>query len=234
DGTGPRATTTGAPRTLEAPGTSFGHWARELRAGAGRHEDERAHWEATLAGAEPPLGTRPLDPATDTAAGCRTLRTVLAPELAGPLLGEVPAAFHATPEDVLLAALALAVVAEREATDGDDTDSLLIDLESHGRHEELVEGAELSRTVGWFTTQYPVRVAPGGTGTAAAVKRVKEQLRAVPRQGTGYGLLYAQAPSGAQVAFNYLGRFDGAAPGGDPVAGSWTPAPESDAVTAPT
>ncbi|WEV24180.1 amino acid adenylation domain-containing protein [Streptomyces sp. 71268] len=231
DGTGPHATATGAGRTLEAPGTSFGHWARELRAGADRHEDERAHWEATLTGAEPPLGARLLDPATDTAAGCRTLRTVLPSDLAGPLLGEVPAAFHATPEDVLLAALALAVTAERG--DG-EADSLLIDLESHGRHEELVEGAELSRTVGWFTTQYPVRVVPGGAGATTAVKRVKEQLRAVPRQGTGYGLLYAQAPSGAQVAFNYLGRFDGAAPGGDPVAGSWTPAPESDAVTAPT
>ncbi|MFF5718383.1 amino acid adenylation domain-containing protein [Streptomyces buecherae] len=235
DGTGPHATATGGARTLEAPGTSFGHWARELRAGADRHEDERAHWEAILTGAEPPLGTRPLDPTTDTAAGCRTLRTVLPPELAGPLLGEVPAAFHATPEDVLLTALALAVTAERGDGEGDHqaAGSLLIDLESHGRHEELVEGAELSRTVGWFTTQYPVRVAPGGVGTATAVKRVKEQLRAVPRQGTGYGLLYAQAPSGAQVAFNYLGRFDGAAPGGDPVAGSWTPAPESDAVAAP-
>ncbi|MFE6775878.1 amino acid adenylation domain-containing protein [Streptomyces sp. NPDC057702] len=231
----PPGTPAGAAPRLAAPGTSFGHWARQLRAGADRHEDERAHWAATLAGIEPTLGQRPLDPATDTAAGRRTLRTVLPPELAGPLLTDVPAAFHANPEDVLLAALTLAVTAERATAPGAaDDGSLVVDLESHGRHEELVPGAELSRTVGWFTTQYPVRLTPGHAGTAAAVKRVKEQLRAVPRQGTGYGLLYDQAPSGAQVAFNYLGRFDGATPTtGDPVAGNWTPAPESDAVAAP-
>ncbi|MFT2020026.1 amino acid adenylation domain-containing protein, partial [Streptomyces sp. 796.1] len=232
-----RGSAAAAGRRLPPPGTSFGHWARELWAGAARHEDEREHWERTLAGDELPLGERPLDPDADRAADGRTVRTVIEPALAGPLLGEVPAAFHANPEDVLLAALALAVTAERAPGAGRDgasgAGSVLLDLESHGRHEDLVPGADLSRTVGWFTTQYPVRIAPGTAGAAAAVKRVKEQLRAVPRQGTGYGLLYAQAPSGAQIAFNYLGRFDGAS-SDDPVAGSWTPAPESDAITDPT
>ncbi|MER0244203.1 amino acid adenylation domain-containing protein, partial [Streptomyces sp. HSW2009] len=237
---GDRGAGAAAGRRLAPPGTSFGHWARELWAGAARHEDEREHWAQTLAGDEPPLGERPLDPVADLAAETRTVRTVIGPDLAGPLLGEVPAAFHASPEDVLLAALALAVTAERAPGRGpggpagaSGAGSVLLDLESHGRHEDLVPGAELSRTVGWFTTQYPVRITPGAAGAAAAVKRVKEQLRAVPRQGTGYGLLYAQAPSGAQIAFNYLGRFDGAN-SEDPVAGSWTPAPESDAITNPT
>ncbi|MYV70422.1 hypothetical protein GT043_31675, partial [Streptomyces sp. SID2131] len=87
-------------------------------------------------------------------------------------------------------------------------------------------GADLSRTVGWFTSLYPVRLDPatadladafaGGPAAGAALKQVKEQLRAVPDKGMGYGLTRHLDPATAagfaglpapQVAFNYLGRF---------------------------
>jgi non-ribosomal peptide synthase protein (TIGR01720 family) len=106
---------------------------------------------------------------------------------------------------------------------GDPAGPVLVDVESHGRHSDDLD---LSRTVGWFTSVHPVRldlgdipageVAAGGEAAGAAVKRVKQQLRAVPGDGLGYGLLRYLNPDtcGAlaalpapQIGFNYLGRF---------------------------
>ncbi|NUS94043.1 MAG: AMP-binding protein, partial [Nocardia sp.] len=104
-------------------------------------------------------------------------------------------------------------------------DPLLVRLEGHGREEEIAPGADLSRTVGWFTALFPVRFEPagidieaalaGGPELGAALKLVKEQLLAVPDKGVGYGLLRYMNPETAadlprempgQVNFNYLGR----------------------------
>ncbi|MGV9856729.1 amino acid adenylation domain-containing protein, partial [Streptomyces sp. NPDC003442] len=109
---------------------------------------------------------------------------------------------------------------------GVDEPSALIRLEGHGREESVVPGADLSRTVGWFTSVFPVRLDltgvdldeafAGGPGAAAAVKAVKEQLRALPDKGMGYGLLRYLNPETAevlqrystgQIGFNYLGRY---------------------------
>ncbi|MFD1047001.1 condensation domain-containing protein [Kibdelosporangium lantanae] len=123
-------------------------------------------------------------------------------------LGRVPTAFHAQINDVLLTALALAVTEWRPRPDG-----VLIGLEGHGR-EEVVK-ADLSRTVGWFTTSHPVRLDPGATDPGTALKQVKEQLRAIPDNGIGYGLLRHLNPQTSpvlaryaepQIGFNYLGR----------------------------
>ena len=103
---------------------------------------------------------------------------------------------------------------------------MLVALEGHGREEDVVPGADLSRTVGWFTSIFPVRLDPGpvdvadalagGPAAGSALKRVKEQLRAVPDRGLGYGLLRHLNPETAaelaalpapQISFNYLGRF---------------------------
>ena len=101
-----------------------------------------------------------------------------------------------------------------------------IDVEGHGRHEELAADVDLSRTVGWFTTKYPVALAVGGLGWAqvlagdaalgAVIKDAKEQLRALP-DGLTYGLLrYLNADvdlagSDPPIGFNYLGRLGGPA-----------------------
>lgn len=137
----------------------------------------------------------------------------------------MPAAFHSGVDDVLLTALALAVAQWRGTASG-----LLVDVESHGRHEELVPGADLTTTVGWFTDIHPVRLDLAGVdiggalaaGPAAgqALKTVKEQLRAVPGDGSGYGLLrylnprtaeVLKALPAAQIGYNNLGRTRGSA-----------------------
>ncbi|HKR49076.1 MAG TPA: amino acid adenylation domain-containing protein, partial [Pseudonocardiaceae bacterium] len=97
---------------------------------------------------------------------------------------------------------------------------VVLDLEGHGR-EELFEGVDLSRTVGWFTTIFPVAVElPDQRDWGVTLKSVKEQLRAVPRRGLGYGALrYLTETTGVdsaaapQISFNYLGQFDWPATG---------------------
>jgi non-ribosomal peptide synthase protein (TIGR01720 family) len=96
---------------------------------------------------------------------------------------------------------------------------LLVDLEGHGR-EELGEEVDVSRTVGWFTTMYPVRLEiKAGSSSGAALKGIKEQLRGIPQRGIGYGLLryvrgakeereQLREAARRQVSFNYLGQFD--------------------------
>ena len=138
------------------------------------------------------------------------------------LLGEVPAAFHAGIHDILLIAFGLAWA---EFLDNGGA-PIGIDVEGHGRHEELAPEVDLSRTVGWFTTKYPVSLAVGGlswsqvvageAALGAVVKDAKEQLRALPDPLT-YGVLrYLNtdvdlAGSDPAIGFNYLGRLGGAA-----------------------
>ncbi|MEU2080245.1 condensation domain-containing protein, partial [Streptomyces sp. NPDC013489] len=91
---------------------------------------------------------------------------------------------------------------------------MLVDLEGHGR-EEVAAGLDVTRTVGWFTTVYPVCLEPGHGDVGSSVKQIKEQLREIPDKGIGYGLLrYAHPDTAAelerpspQIGFNYLGRF---------------------------
>jgi non-ribosomal peptide synthase protein (TIGR01720 family) len=92
-----------------------------------------------------------------------------------------------------------------------------VDVEGHGR-EEVVEGEDVSRTVGWFTSIYPVVMEGGEEGEGEKVKRVKEKVRRVPRKGIGYGVLRYKGREdereklregvGAEISFLYLGKFD--------------------------
>jgi amino acid adenylation domain-containing protein/non-ribosomal peptide synthase protein (TIGR01720 family) len=129
------------------------------------------------------------------------------------LLHEVPIAYHTEINDVLLTALAQAM----QLWTG--TKALLLDLEGHGR-EELFNAVDLSRTVGWFTTVFPVLLDLSmAKGSREALIAIKEQLRQVPQHGIGYGLLrylcddpavvaaLRELPS-APVSFNYLGQLD--------------------------
>jgi len=160
-----------------------------------------------------------------------------------PLLSRVPAAFGATVNDVLLTALALAVADWRRRMDVPSPgNSVLVDLEGHGRQEELAGNADLSRTVGWFTSVVPVRLDPGAVDLAdalaggpaldEALARIREHLTALPSAGVGHGLLRHLNPvtgpelarhGEPQIQFNYLGRF------GLPEATDWSWAAESEA-----
>ncbi len=167
---------------------------------------------------------------------CATLSQIaltLPPKVTAPLLNRVAGAFHARINDVLLTGLVLSILKWRENS-GDGT-SVLIDMEGHGR-ESIFDGIDLSRTVGFFTTIFPVHLNPGnldleeawtgGEALGRALKSIKEQLRSIPDNGIGYGLLRYLNPETApvlsrlpkpQIDFNYLGRF--------PVAetADWTP-----------
>ncbi|MGA5303627.1 amino acid adenylation domain-containing protein [Nucisporomicrobium flavum] len=195
---------------LEPVGASFRTFAASQPAYAGQED----FWRATLAEPRPLLGDRPADPATDTAATVRSVTVTLPADVTVPLLTTVPASLYGGVDDVLLTALAVAVNRWR----GTDA-PVLVSLEGHGRTGDL----DLSRTIGWFTAIHPVRLEPGTTtDLAAAARAVKEQLRAVPDGGLGYGSLrwlhgqdFGPAP---EILFNYLGRF-GADDGGD-----WSPA----------
>ncbi|MGW3774227.1 amino acid adenylation domain-containing protein [Actinomadura verrucosospora] len=220
----PDLVTAWAGGELQPVGTSFRRWAQKLTA-AERSAQDLEDWLDIVDGPPQKLADRPLDPRADIAARARSLTLDLPADVTGPLLTEVPAAFHGRANDVLLTGLALAVAQWRRRRGGRGT-GVLVDLEGHGR-EDSVPGVDVSRTAGWFTSIHPVRLDAGGATGGAAVKKVKEQLRAVP-DVLGYGLLrhvdgdeeLAEVPR-AQIAFNYLGRI---ADGGD--GGDWTLAPE--------
>ena len=148
--------------------TSFRRWARYLVGEARSRVGELGFWRGVRGVADPLLGVRALDAGVDTAASAGQLELRLPVEVAGPLLGSVPGVFHGEVNDVLLAGLARAV---RRWRGGGGP--VLVDVEGHGR-EELAAGLDLTRTVGWFTTVYPVCLDPGEEGVSGALKRVKE------------------------------------------------------------
>ena len=141
------------------------------------------------------------------------------------LLQEAPAAYRTHVNDLLLTALG------RALCNWTGEQRIRIDLEGHGR-EDLFDDLDLSRTVGWFTSLYPVSIEPQGD-VGAALKRVKESLRRVPDRGLGFGVLKylgedadRHALGGiepSRVVFNYLGQFDQSFD----ATSAWQPATES-------
>ncbi|WP_207835733.1 non-ribosomal peptide synthetase [Williamsia soli] len=219
------AISAGVPPVLAPVGTSLRRWSHALleHAIAPEATDELPWWESVLTAPDHPLGSRHLDPRLDTVARVERITVELDRDLTRAVIDEVPNAFRSNVEDVLLAGLMHALCIWR-AEHGDRNMSVLAQLEGHGREESVVPGADLSRTVGWFTSVFPVRFDLSGlelpatlTGrTAVAVlKRVKEHLRAVPRRGIGFGILRHLNPVSSaaltmahppEISFNYLGR----------------------------
>ncbi|SDY29709.1 non-ribosomal peptide synthetase, partial [Lysobacter enzymogenes] len=229
----------GRAPALQAVATSLRHWALGLSRAAQAREPEIALWQAQLPVDETPLGARAFDPRRDTVATRRELALRLDAEVAGPLLADAAQSINGRVNDVLLTGFALALAHWNRKRGRGDASHAGFGLEGHGREVGLVEGADLSRTVGWFTSAFPLRLQlPHGDDDAAlerALKSVKEQLRALPDNGAGYGLLRYLREDGArlagpapQVGFNYLGRF-GADAG---ASAGWTPSEESIAASA--
>nr|WP_272949265.1 non-ribosomal peptide synthase/polyketide synthase [Mycobacteroides franklinii] len=210
----------GQPIVLPAVGTSVQRWAELLAEHAHRPEivEQARAWRDVSAA---PAIFPAVQPEVDTYETAGQLSVSLDTETTRMLLGEVPTAFHAGPQDILLIAFGLAL-AEFSA----GAMPVGIDVEGHGRHEELAAEVDLSRTVGWFTAKYPVSlalqgvdwsdVAAGNAVLGAVIKDAKEQLRAQP-DGLTYGLLrYLNSDVDLEtadptVAFNYLGRLGGGA-----------------------
>jgi non-ribosomal peptide synthase protein (TIGR01720 family) len=209
---------TGEPVKLLAKTTSFRRWARQLveHAHSATLEHEADYWLAVSSVESGPI---PLDfsGGENTEASARTVSVSLDAEDTSALLQKVPQAYNTQINDVLLSALGLALA----AWIGQPV--VRISLEGHGR-EELFEGVDLSRTVGWFTTIFPANLDLRGTnGPGDVLKLVKEQLRRIPGRGIGYGMLRylggdeklaAQLRSAPrpEISFNYLGQFEQTAP----------------------
>ncbi|MBG6503788.1 non-ribosomal peptide synthase/polyketide synthase [Pseudomonas aeruginosa] len=197
---------------LPAKTSAFRDWAERLRAfaGDGGLDGELAYWQGQLQGASSDLPC--LDPLGDQSnRHARSVSCGLDAEATRQLLQVAPAAYRTQVNDLLLTALARVICRWTGQVDA------LIQLEGHGR-EELFAEIDLTRTVGWFTSLFPLRLTPA-EGIAASIKGIKEQLRAVPNKGIGFGALRYLGSAASQAAlaglpvpritFNYLGQFDG-------------------------
>jgi amino acid adenylation domain-containing protein/non-ribosomal peptide synthase protein (TIGR01720 family) len=194
--------------------TSFRQWAERLveYAQSERIENELDYWTTDARRNISPL---PVDypGGVNTVASTDVVSVSLSADDTQALLREVPRVYQTQINDVLLTALTQAF------TQWTGEDPLLIDLEGHGR-EEIFEGVDLSRTVGWFTSTFPVLLDLRGTqGLGEALKSVKEQLRQTTDRGIQYGVsryLSTEAEWAwelhklprPEVIFNYLGQMD--------------------------
>ncbi|MEO0769120.1 MAG: condensation domain-containing protein [Cyanobacteria bacterium J06649_4] len=206
-------------RQLPKKTTSFKAWAELLAAQAQSHRSELPFWLAQLEQSQSHL---PRDFSSEkseavlTEGTAKTITVALDPDSTSALLKTVPAAYSTQINDILLTGLAQTLLEWIEHSSGKALESICIDVEAHGR-EQFIEDIDISRTVGWFTTTYPICLqlqAPEQSGIA--IKSVKEQLRQIPKRGIGYGLLrylsdeptrnrLANAHS-SEVLFNYLGQ----------------------------
>ncbi|OKH59454.1 hypothetical protein NIES2130_09045 [Scytonema sp. HK-05] len=199
---------------LTAKTTSFKDWSEKLTEYTQSQalKSEVAYWLNKSCAAVPPI---PVDytQGANTVASASTVSVSLNEIETRALLQDVPKAYNTQINDVLLTALVLVLAKWTNSS------SVLFNLEGHGR-EDIVDGVDLSRTIGWFTTIFPVLVELQATENPAdALKSVKEQLRSIPNKGIGYGLLrylsqdaeivaQLQAFGQAEISFNYLGQFD--------------------------
>ncbi|UII73718.1 non-ribosomal peptide synthase/polyketide synthase [Pseudomonas sp. HN11] len=192
---------------LPAKTSAYQLWAEHLHAHAQMLNDQLPYWQAQAVSVDLPCDNP--QGGLQNRLGSK-LEIRLSAELTRQLLQDAPAAYRTQVNDLLLTALA------RVISRWSEQPAALIQLEGHGR-EDLFDTVDLSRTVGWFTSLFPVRLQAGGE-LSSAIKSVKEQLRAVPQKGIGYGLLrYLGTPEAREIlsnlaapriTFNYLGQFD--------------------------
>ncbi|MBB4677123.1 non-ribosomal peptide synthase/polyketide synthase [Crossiella cryophila] len=206
---GYRQAKAGQDITLEPVSTPFTHWSHKLieHVEAGGLDADLAYW-TTRTGAVP--ADLPIDhPGANTVASTRSVTARLDEATTRALLQDVPEVYRTQVNDVLLSALGH-VLAEWSGQSG-----ALVAMEGHGR-EEILDGIDLSRTVGWFTSQFPLALTmPSDMGWGSILKSVKEQLRAVPHRGLSYGALRYLTPDSPlqhgpapRISFNYHGQWD--------------------------
>eukprot|EP01105_Mastigella_eilhardi_P024466 TRINITY_DN6384_c0_g1_i1.p1 TRINITY_DN6384_c0_g1~~TRINITY_DN6384_c0_g1_i1.p1 ORF type:complete len:3210 (-),score=660.94 TRINITY_DN6384_c0_g1_i1:83-9712(-) len=203
--------------TLPRKTSSFAAWGKGLIRYLPEAEKQWNYWLSTAAMQRELC--LPVDHDSDVWAGVGTQCGMLDEQDTNALLTKVHAVYHTQINDVLLAAMMLGLQSWGELSD------MVVHLEGFGREEHFVN-VDVSRTIGWFTTIFPVHLQLPAKDAAAsrahflgeAIKAVKEQLRAVPDKGIGYGVLrYLSGAPNAEilsrsdhpnVAFNYLGGLD--------------------------
>ncbi|MEB3149372.1 MAG: amino acid adenylation domain-containing protein, partial [Sphaerospermopsis sp.] len=194
--------------------TSFKDWAEKLTtyANSDTAKKELNYWQRISL---QNISRLPIDCSlgANTIKSTRIVSVSLSASETRALLQEVPKAYKTQINDILLTALV------QTLSKWLGSNSVLIDLEGHGR-EDIFADVDLSRTVGWFTTVFPILLELKVTDNLGdIIKSIKEQIRALPHRGIGYGVLrylsedreitaqLAAIPP-AEVSFNYLGQFD--------------------------
>ncbi|MBF8694597.1 non-ribosomal peptide synthetase, partial [Pseudomonas fulva] len=205
---------TGQPLSLPAKTSAYKAWAERLQAHA-RSEtlcQQLAYWQAQLQGFAQTLPGEDAQ-GSQQVGDAHTVQVELDPALTRQLLQQAPAAYRTQVNDLLLTALA------RVICQWTGEQAALIELEGHGR-ETLFDDVDLTRTVGWFTSLFPVKLPVAGP-VGDTIKQVKEHLRAIPDKGLGFGVLRYLGDAATRqalatlaqprITFNYLGQFDASA-----------------------
>ncbi|MEW9702929.1 amino acid adenylation domain-containing protein [Paenibacillus sp. SI8] len=193
---------------------SFRTWAQTLlqEANSAGIEWERAYWRQ-VEQAEAETGSLPKDficENTMTIAESSTVTVEWTEQDTERLLKQANRTYNTDVNDLLLTALGMAI----HRWTG--LEQVLVNLEGHGR-ENIHADVDITRTVGWFTSQYPVLLTTEASRPLSErIKRIKEDLRHIPRKGIGYGMLRylsqqhetSELRSELEISFNYLGQFD--------------------------
>ncbi|MNZ80610.1 Gramicidin S synthase 1 [compost metagenome] len=187
--------------------SSYQVWANELQnyAQSKKLKQEITYWQRIEAsrGHELPKDTE--GPNVYRMEDGETIALTLGQEQTRELLTIVHRAYQTEINDLLLAALVLAI---KTWTQGS---KVLVNMEGHGR-EEVIAGVDVNRTIGWFTTVYPVLFEVQKNDIETTIQTVKETLRRVPAKGIGYGIIKYlfedQWKMEPEISFNYLGQFD--------------------------
>ncbi|MFD5427042.1 condensation domain-containing protein, partial [Streptomyces sp. NPDC127084] len=219
------------------PAVSFMEWGGRLEKNALDRSGELPYWTGVLEGTGELFDGAALLPGRDVLSTQETVTRVLSAARTEALLTRLPARLGTGVNAVLLAALGLAVRGWRAAYFPESTAPFLVDVEGHGREEmadDIADELDISATVGWFTSMFPVRLDTRRRDPADALHAVRDQLDAMPDKGIGYGLLRYLNPDTApvlerlprgRILFNYLGRF------ARPDDTDWALAPEAAAVS---
>ncbi|WP_287384606.1 non-ribosomal peptide synthetase, partial [Gordonia sp. (in: high G+C Gram-positive bacteria)] len=211
----------GQPYQLRATTTSQRAWITALAERSGDHAGETGYWLERLPQRPTDFGTAP-DRTRDRVSTSDTYLHQVAAEITEPLVTTVPEAYGANVSDALLGAFARAVRSwQRDRGIVDDAPVSVL-IEGHGRYEDVLESgsnparADLSRTVGWFTSIAPLSLDPGAD-IVHAVKAAKEERLGQPDSGIGFGWLRYGPHADSELAtrplpsvvFNYLGASAG-------------------------
>jgi non-ribosomal peptide synthase protein (TIGR01720 family) len=204
----------GKPLTLPPKSSSYQQWATALYqyANLAALQNERTYWLSKLSysmGTIPGLVNLPTNIHNDIHESLCTLDE----DQTRQLLGECNKAYRTQINELLISALF------KGYCDWSDQNILRLEMEGHGR-EELFGTLDITETVGWFTSVYPLVITfNSDRDFGELIKSVKEEYRALPYNGIGYGVLTKLAKDtqlcsleskrqNQTIVFNYLGTFD--------------------------
>ena len=200
----------GTDLLLPPVAVSYRTWSQALSEHASTFLNEYEYWRRAIAPMDVPQGLNSIG----LVARRRRITIHLDRDTSTTLLQDATERYRAQPQELLLAALTISWCRLSSLP------ALTLDLESHGRAKIADREFDLSRSVGWFTCLYPLRIEPANADWESAAEAAKAALRCVPSAGIGFGVLrYLQAPEQAvaleqtpprPLSFNYLGRLDAA------------------------